>query len=235
MLGFMRKHMKFFFIFFWLVIISFVLWGVGEINDSDRDVVVTIGRYKAGLDEYRDAYDRLYDFYKRVYQERLNEELLKNLDLNKKAVDEIIKKRLLLQEAERLGLKVTDEELRNHIMNYPGFQKDGRFDRELYLRILSLNRLTPKGFETIEKENLILEKIKRILWDSVIVTDEEVKEFYIERSKLEGKPFREKEFEKVKEILKGLALQDKRERVLASYIENLKIKTKIRINEKIIS
>ncbi len=235
MLEFMRRHMKFFFIFFWLVIISFVLWGVGGINNSGRDVVVTIGRYKAGLDEYRDTYDRLYDFYKKVYQERLNEELLKKLDLKRKAVDEIIQKRLLLQEAKRVGLKVTDEELRDHIMNYPGFQKDGRFDRDLYMRILKLNRLTPEGFESIEKENLTLEKMKRILWDSVIVTEEEVKEFYTERLKLEGKKPREEEFGKVKEILKGLVLQEKRDRVLASFVETLKSRTKIKINEKIIS
>lgn len=235
MLGFMRRHMKFFFIFFWLVIISFVLWGVGGVNDSGRDVVVTIGKYKAGIDEYRDTYDRLYDFYKRAYQERLTEEVLRELDLKKKAIDEIIQKRLLLQEAERIGLKVTDEELRDHIMNYPGFQKDGKFDRELYLRILKLNRLTPEGFESIEKENLILEKMKRILWDSVDVTDEEVKEFFVERLKSDGKTFKDGDLGKLSETLRGIVLQEKRNKVISSYVENLKIKTKIKINEKIIS
>mgnify|MGYP001619677099 FL=1 len=235
MLGFMRRHMKFFFIFFWLVIISFVLWGVGGVNDSGRDVVVTIGKYKVGIDEYRDTYDRLFDFYKRAYQERLTEEVLRDLDLKKKAIDEIIQKRLLLQEAERIGLKVTDEELRDHIMNYPGFQKDGKFDRELYLRILKLNRLTPEGFESIEKETLILEKMKRILWDSVDVTDEEVKEFFVERLKSDGKTFKDGDLGKLSETLRGIVLQEKRNKVISSYVENLKIKTKIKINEKIIS
>lgn len=231
----MRRHMKFFFIFFWLVIISFVLWGVGGVNDSKRDVVVIIGKYKAGIDEYRDTYERLYDFYKRIYQGRLDEEFIKSLDLKKKAIDEIIQKRLLIQEAEEIGLGVTEEELRNYIMNYPGFQKDGKFDRDLYLRILKINRLTPEGFESIERENLIVEKMKRLLWDSTVVTEEEVKELYRERLKLEGRLFKEEEFEKVKEIVKGLTIQEKREKVLTSYVETLKAKTKIKINEQIIS
>lgn len=235
MLGFMRRHMKFFFIFFWLVIISFVLWGVGGVNDSKRDVVVIIGKYKAGIDEYRDTYERLYDFYKRIYQGRLDEEFIKSLDLKKKAIDEIIQKRLLIQEAEEIGLGVTEEELRDYIMNYPGFQKDGKFDRDLYLRILKINRLTPEGFESIERENLIVEKMKRLLWDSTVVTEEEVKELYRERLKLEGRLFKEEEFEKVKEIVKGLTIQEKREKVLTSYVETLKAKTKIKINEQIIS
>lgn len=226
--------MKFFFVFFWLVIISFILWGVGGVNNSGRDVVITIGKYKAGLDEYRDTYDKLYDFYKRIYQERLDEEVLKKLDLKGKAIEEIIQKRLLLQEAKRIGLKVTDEEVRDFIMNYPAFQKDGRFDRELYLRILQFNRLTPQGFESIEKENLTLEKMKRMIWDSVVVTEEELKEFFMERLKAEGRPFKAEEFEKAKEILKGIVLQEKREKVLASYVEGLKSKTKIIINEKIL-
>lgn len=235
MLGFMRKHMKFFFIFFWLVIISFILWGVGGIKDSNTDVVVTIGKYKAGFDEYRDTYDRLYDLYKKIYQEKLNEELIKKLDLKRKAIEEIIQRRLLLHEAKRIGLIVNDEEIRDSILNYPAFQKDGRFDRELYQRTLRLNRLNPERFEMIEKENLTIEKIKRILDDSVVVTDEELKEFLMERLKAEGKPFKEEEFEKVKEILKGLALQEKRNRVLASYVEILKARTRIIINEKFLS
>lgn len=235
MLGFMRRHMKFFFIFFWLVIISFVLWGVGGFNDSKSDVVLTVGKYRVGVDEYRDAYDRLFDFYKRVYQEKLDEELIKKLDLKRKAIDEIIQKRLLLQDAKRIGLKVGDEEIRDFIMNYPAFQKDGRFNREIYMRILQLNRTTPQGFETMQKENLMVEKIRRLLGDSIVVTDEEVKEYFMERLRSDGKPFKEEEFLKVKGILTGLILQEKREKALVSYVETLKKKTKIIINEKVLS
>jgi len=226
--------MRFFFIFFWLVIISFILWGVGGINDYDRNVVVTIGKYKAGIDEYRDTYDRLYELYRKIYQERLNDELLKKLDIKRKAVEEIIQRRLLLLEAKRMGIKVRDEEVRESILNSPAFQKDGRFNNELYLRILQLNHLTPEGFMQIQKEDLTLGKIRRILSDSVVVTDEELKESLIERLKSEGKPFKEEEFENLKGMLKGLFLKEKQDKAIASYVESLKAKTRIIINERLL-
>lgn len=226
--------MKFFFIFFWLVIISFVLWGVGGIKDYEGDVVVTIGKYKAGIDEYRDTYSRIYDLYKKIYQEKLDEELLKKLDLKRKAIEEIIQRRLLLQEAKRIGIEVTDEEVKESILNFPAFQKDGRFDNELYLRVLQLNRLTSEGFKQIQKEDLILGRIRGILSDSIVVTDEELKEIFMERLRSEGKPFKEEEFKNVKGMLKGFILKEKQDKAVASYVESLKAKTKITVNEKVL-
>jgi peptidyl-prolyl cis-trans isomerase D len=226
--------MKFFFIFFWLVIISFIWWGVPGKNDTNRDTVVTIGKYRADIDEYRDTYDRLYDLYKKIYQEKLDDELLKKLDLRKKAIEEIIQRRLLLQEAERIGLKVTDGELRDFIITYPAFQKDGRFNNEIYLRTLELNRLTKEGFEIMQRENLTVEKMKRIIWDSVVVADEELKEYFVERAQSERKPFKEEEFEKVKGVLSVLVLQEKRDKALSSYVEVLRSRKKVIVNEKIL-
>lgn len=226
--------MKFFFIFFWLVIISFVLWGVGGIKDPGSNSAITIGKYNATLDEYRDTYNRLYDFYKQIYKDKFNDETLKKLDLKKKSIDEIIQKRLLQQEAKRIGLGVTDEEVKEFILNFPAFQKDGKFDNEIYQRVLELNRLTPEGFIQIQKEDLIVGKMRGIISDSVAVTDEDIKEILSEKIKSEGKSFKAEELDKLKDMMREFILREKQERAVASHIEILKAKTKIVINEKIL-
>lgn len=234
MLGFMRKHMKFFFVFFWLVIISFVLWGVGGIKDPGSDAVITIGKYNATLDEYRNTYNRLYDFYKEIYKDKFNDELLKKLDLKKKSVDEIVQKRLLLQEAKRIGLEVTDEEIKEFIFNFPAFQKDGRFDNEIYQRVLELNRITPEGFIQMQKEDLTVGKMRRMISDSVVVTDKELTETLTERLRSEGKSLKAEEFNKLKDAMREFVLKEKQDRAITSHIEALKAQTKIVINDKIL-
>ena len=54
---------------------------------------------------------------------------------------------LLDQEAERLGLSVEEQELRESITVIPAFQVDGRFDKDAYLRTLQANNLKPADFE----------------------------------------------------------------------------------------
>ena len=39
---------------------------------------------------------------------------------------------------------MTDEELEDAIINDPASLRDGRFNKDIYLRILDLNRMTPE-------------------------------------------------------------------------------------------
>ena len=121
----------------------------------------------------------------RALQSNRSRQRLDELNLRIALLQDLIQTRLLLQEARRLGLEVTDEELTKAIAQNPVFQTNGLFDKPLYRRILRANRVAPGQFEKERKDELLIEKLLDITRDSVHVSEAEVREQYqLEREKI---------------------------------------------------
>jgi len=105
-------------------------------------------------------------------------ELLKNLNIKQSLLEEMIEARLVLQEARRLGLSATDEELMNAIAQVPEFHVNGRFNKERYIQLLRANRLTPAQFEEDQRKQLTIQRLLGVLADAAHVTEAEVRERY---------------------------------------------------------
>lgn len=120
----------------------------------------------------------LLDQYMRTFGNNLTDEMLKTLNVKRQALDRIIDQRLLMEEAHRLGLRVTDEELVSAIQAIPAFLNNGVFDPVRYDALLASNRLTPEMFERNHREAILIEKLQNIVSSSVKVADPEVKEWY---------------------------------------------------------
>lgn len=221
MLQFMRKHAKFFYVFFFLIIISFIFFYVGPIDKSTTVPVAEIGKEKITLEEYWRTYDRARDFYRDIYKEKFDEELEKKLKLREKVLDSLIEEKVLLLAAKDLGIKVKDEELEEAITHEQTFTRNGVFDREIYLRILQLNRITPELFENAKRQELTLIKMKRLIGESVDLTDSEIKQITGDEQTIMA--------------LRQAVLLDKREKAIKSYVDGLKRQMKIKINEQLIS
>jgi peptidyl-prolyl cis-trans isomerase D len=93
-------------------------------------------------------------------------------------LEELIQKKLLLQEARQLGLAANDEDLMTAIAQVPDFQVNGRFNKERYLQLLRANRINPSQFEDEQREQLTIQRLYGMLLDAVHVTDAEVRDRY---------------------------------------------------------
>ncbi len=180
MLDFMRRHAQSWMIKAALgaVVVVFIFWGIWSPHESRQRELVQIGDYIITVAEARNYYQNLRDRYQAIYGERFTEEMAKKLNLKEKAVKDLINRILLLQEAQRLGLKVTAEELQASIQEIPAFQKDGVFDKATYLRALQRGRLTAKEFEANQRQTLLLNKLQSLVISSVKVSDQEVLDAY---------------------------------------------------------
>ncbi len=221
MLHFMRKHAKFFYIFFFLIIISFVFFYVGPVDRNSNTVLVEIGNSKIYLDEYWKTYDRLKDFYRDIYKDRFDDKLEKKLDLKDKALEMLLDERLLAMKARQMGLAVSDRELQEAIMNEPAFKREGVFRRNIYLRTLQLNRLTPRNYENSKRQELLINKMRSIIEDAATLTPEDISDF-------KGN----NEFLKT---FKNALLADKRQKLLRSYIETLKKRFDVTVHRNLLS
>ncbi len=221
MLQFMRKHAKFFYIFFFLIIISFIFFYVGPVDKSTTVPVAEIGKEKITIEEYWKTYDRMRDYYRSNSKEKFDEETEKKLRFREMVLEAMINEKVLLIAAKDLGLGVKDEELEEAITNDPMFVRNGAFNYDVYQGWLRINRIPQEFFENIKKLELTLVKVKRLIGESIDLTDVDIKQ-------IKGGGQAEKTF-------KQLILLDQREKAVRSYVEGLKKQMKIKINTQLIS
>jgi peptidyl-prolyl cis-trans isomerase D len=176
----MRKHATSWLIKIILGAISivFVLWGVGSWTSQRSGRVATVNGEGITLDEYRTTYKRLIDQVRRNFGNNLNDELLESLQLSKKALDQLVDKKLLLQAAEELDLRVSDEELSRSIKGIKAFQEAGVFNSRRYQIVLGRNNLSPEDFEASQRDMLLIQKINDLITASVKVSDAEALQWY---------------------------------------------------------
>ena len=220
MLKAMRKHAKFFYVLFFIVIISFIFWGVGNVDKSTAVPVAQIGKEKISVEEYWMNYDRTRQFYRDLLKENFTEEMEKKLNLKQKVLDNLIEGRVLLITARAIGISVSDDELQDAIMNELAFMREGKFSKEIYLRTLQLNRITPEGYEALKRRDLLLDKMRRFIGESVDITDVDIPQ--------------KAGSEQMKESLRQNMLQDMRNKALKSYIEGVKRQMSVKINQQLI-
>jgi SurA-like N-terminal domain len=223
MLKGMRKHAKYFYVLFFIVILSFVFWGIGPKDISNGvQVVAEVGNYKITAEDYWKVYDGVYRFYRELYKDKFNEEMEKNLNLKEKVLNQMVNERVLLIAAQEEGIQTSDEELQDTIARDPAFVKNGVFDKELYLTRLRMGRMTPEVFENLKRQELTLNKMRRMIELAVDVTD-------MDSAALPGSGNEQLA------LLGQSMLNDKKEKAVQAYVEGLKKQMKIKINKQLIT
>lgn len=181
MLDLMRKKKQSIIIkvVFVVIVLSFVgtmflVWGKGS-DGSGRSLgyAAKVNGSKISLEEYQSSYQRIRNIYQQIYGQSIPSEMEKMLGLKKIALDNLIDNHLIMKEAKSMGVKVSDDEVSKAIEAMPSFQKDGRFDFNLYQQLLQGSRITPRDFEGSQKEELILKKARQAIKDKATVSDED--------------------------------------------------------------
>ena len=181
MLDFLRKKKRSWIItiLLGLIIIVFVaFYGGSQQPTGVASNVAQINGESISQREFIMHYQRAVERYREMFKGSLTPELLKNLNIKHSLLEEMIEARLVAQEARRLGLTATDEELMNAIAQAPEFQVNGRFNKERYIQLLRANRLTPAQFEEDQRKQLTIQRLLGVLADAAHVTEAEVRERY---------------------------------------------------------
>src|SRR3989337_616957 len=128
------------------------------------------------LDFYR-ARELLDEQYREsgVPEEALNQNFI---DIT--ALNQLIDLQLLSQKAKELGFMVTDEELSEAIRSNPVFQVDGQFIGLNEYRAFVEQRLNQSvsDFENMYREELLAQKVVKLMFETLNVTDEELFDIY---------------------------------------------------------
>lgn len=196
MLQVFRDSMKYLAWILWVVIAIFVLFvfvdfGRGSRfgNGGGQDAAATVGKQKISYREYEDEYRRLENQMRERLGQQYTSELAEQLQLPMQALNQLVSRKILLREASKLDLAVSDAELRRYIVHLPVFQDgEGTFaGAEAYQQAVRRLGFTTEGFEQSIREQLVLQRVLDALEKSVVVSDAAVEERYrqqVERAKI---------------------------------------------------
>jgi len=159
-----------------LVLPAFLFWGFGGSlrgSKSSPFVGKLFGR-NIPRQEFDDALRGAINYAILQYGENFSE-VRKFLDFEAEAVNRI----LLLEEAKKRSIKVSDAEVIERIQRYGIFYRRGVFDNGLYNTKLRENfRTPPRVFEEQIRQNLMLEKLFTEVTEEVVLSENEVRQGY---------------------------------------------------------
>ena len=183
MLDRMRRHKAWLKWSLGLVVIAFVALvpGVGMSPMGDEglpaDVLARVGDHEITLQQFRQIYLRQLQAYRLQTGGDISEEMLRSLGVDRQILQQLIDEYAALTEADRLGLRVSDAEVRERILTLPAFQVDGRFIGEQQYRLLLQRQnppVSPAQFEEDVRKSILLERLQAAVTGWVSVSDAEI-------------------------------------------------------------
>ncbi|MBW2604550.1 MAG: SurA N-terminal domain-containing protein [Deltaproteobacteria bacterium] len=160
------------------IVIVFIFWGVGSFRSEKGGRVALVNGDQITLDEYREAYNNLVEQIRRRFGNDLDEDMLKQLQVKRQALNQLIDNKLLVQESKRLKFRVSEKELADAISNIPAFQRAGMFDSRIYRNVLDSLRMAPEAFEAVQKNGMMIYKLRTLITSSAKISDREALEWY---------------------------------------------------------
>lgn len=184
MISFLRRHRKSIFYAVLAVFLSGIFVGLGGYWFTSRDMdgvvarigesKITQGRFSARVNQYAD-----------MLRERGNELSDEDLSrLRREIVNDMVVEEILADQAELMGLVVSDDELARDIQATPAFQRDGRFEQQIYfIQVRQIFRESPQQYEAHRRRAIAANRLKQLVFRMAKVSPQEAREAYAAEKK----------------------------------------------------
>ncbi len=180
LLSLMRKHAMSWIIKFMvsMIILVFIFFYGYSWKSQEGAKLAEVNGESIGRNEYDRTYRDLVTSLQNEYKSVWSDKLIEAFDLENRALESLIENRIINQEAERMGLKVTKDEVREQILSMPAFQTNGRFDESKYRALLSYNRMDPEEFEATLLKDMLKNKLAQFLMTFLVPSDQDILDNY---------------------------------------------------------
>ena len=190
MLDRMRRHKGWLKWSLALVVLTFVVFYIPDfltpgIGASPNAVVAEVEGEPITVAQFTRRYNAQVAAYRNAYGGQLNDQLLKQLGIDRQILQQLVDEEAMVAESIKQGFTVSDAEIRERILTLPGFQENGRFiGEQRYRTLLQMQNppLSTSEFERQLRRALQIEKLRNAVAGWMSVSDADVTAEYRRRN-----------------------------------------------------
>ena len=166
------------------ILFIFVDWGGGGPNSgaaADPGYAARVNGETISNREFERSLYYMEKNYEQMYRQPLSPDQIQQMGLPKQVLESLIDQHLLLQQARRLHLSATPEEIRAKILEIPTLNPEGKFvGQELYTRYVTsmMGFQSPAEFEEELGREITLNKMESALQSSIVVSPKAAEDEY---------------------------------------------------------
>ena len=164
---------------FGLIILVFIFWGVGSITDTSGGTVVAVVNGEGiSASAYQQAYQQQVEAIQRS-NPGITREQLAQQNVGERVLTALIMQKLLEQEATRMGVSVSAQEMRQAVETVDAFKtKDGAFEAEIFRRMVENAYGSVGAFEKKLREELLAGKLESLVRAGIWSNSDESRAFF---------------------------------------------------------
>lgn len=146
-------------IFFGALIVSFAIWGIGDIfRTTAPTTVAKVGDTEISVNQFRNAYNNELQRLGRQFRTVITPQQAKAFGLDQQVLSTLVTEAVMSEQARKLGLSVSDQLVARSVMDDPTFKgADGQFNRALFDQVLRNAGLSEAGF--VQEQRLATTRI----------------------------------------------------------------------------
>jgi peptidyl-prolyl cis-trans isomerase D len=146
----------------------------GYFSSQAETFVAKVGKREIDQQHYQDTINRIRQQQRAQMGDQFDASLFDKPEFKQQILDELIGQQLLLQANEDLGMRVSDQSLRDTIASNPAFQVDGQFNGDVYRAQLAAAGMTPDMFQNNIRTSLESSLLPDAISGSTIVTQADI-------------------------------------------------------------
>lgn len=156
-----------------IIVIPFALWGIQEyLQVGGKSYVASVNGNDLPFNEFQREYQqrqaRLREMLGVNYSQFISEAQIK-----KQVIDGLIQDAVMRDASKQLMFRVGEEQVIEAVSNITAFQKQGKFDTEVYKLQLRSQGMTPKLFEVRIRQALVNDQLRQGIQKTAFITDYE--------------------------------------------------------------
>lgn len=160
------------------IALSFALWGIGDyFMGSQVETVAEVDGKPIVDSQFYQAYERQLNNYRAMLGKQFSKELIEQFGLKEETIQTLINRKLMLDEAYRMGLTAPEAALLTSLQSNPAFQSANGFDANRY-KIITRNMgfRTTRDYEDEQRLNLMVDALQKAVIGSARVGDGEIRD-----------------------------------------------------------
>lgn len=155
-----------------LITVPFALWGINSYFEGDSKIhVAEVDGVKIGVDTYRGALDQQRRSAQQQLGKNFNPSLVDTPEFKTHVAELLVQEVLVGKAAQDQGYQVGDNQLVLLIREDPSFQRDGKFNTEMYQALLRRSGMAPRAFEARLRDDLVKRQFASGFSETAFITN----------------------------------------------------------------